>query len=152
MALETFSWDKDTGAGRPSSYSVELDDPIIRSPKGTGIQQTRPKNPIAKWIFYVGFSFLRPQCHKYVFDFYHTHRGGQLFYFQWPFSMYGAPTGFGGAPLGDPTDIWDTAIASGFGMGPIRICWFDMDRMKADRRHSAENYWSLPDILVIAER
>ena len=149
--METFSYDKETGASYPSSFSCRLIDPVVRSPKGTGIVQTRPENPIAKWQFTLNFSFVHPSEWVYVHDFWYAHRGGALFYFQWPMGLYGIPS-FGGVPLYDPTYIWDTAITTGFGEGPVKICYFDMDELGYVRKSGIENYWTLETSLIIMER
>lgn len=126
MAYDTFSWDKDAGAGNPSAFEGQRNSPIITQESEAGYFPTAPKYTRDFWIFSVSWSLVRPASYIYLMDFWHDHRGGIPFYFKQPWGLYGIPPEFYTADPGGLSP-WSSEVEPGYGDAPTYLVRFNSD-------------------------
>jgi hypothetical protein len=132
MAYDTWSWDRETGAGFPSGFEPSRVSPILTQDKEAGYTPTRPLYTKDFWVFSVEFSLIRPPSYIYMIDFFHDHRGGIPFYFLWPWGLWGIPEQFYTADPGG-IDPWSSEVEPGYGDSPTWLVRFNQDRIPIKR-------------------
>lgn len=125
MAYDTFSWDRDTGAGYPSAFEPRRQNPILTNTDGAAYDAIRPRFSRGRWLFLVSFSIIRPQGFMYLVQWHHDHVG-EAFYFQWPWQMFGTPDAFGEADPGGVSP-WASEVTPGFGDPPTHLVYMPQD-------------------------
>lgn len=141
MAYATWDWSKLTGVGATCSIETDRLSPQLSHEVQAGYLVTAPAFTKDFWIFRINFKVLRPSGYIYLIDFFHSHRGGGLFYFRLPFGLYGIPLEFYTA---DPGGIspWSSELDPGFGEAPTYLVRFTNKSLPLTRRDdTTNNYW-----------
>jgi hypothetical protein len=126
MSYDTFSWDKDVGAGNPSGFEARRQSPIVKQETEAGYTVTRAQYTRDFWLFNVTWTLLRPQGYVYLVQFFHDHRGGTPFYFQPPWGLYGIPPEYETADPGGVSP-WSSELEPGYGDSPTYLVRFNSD-------------------------
>jgi hypothetical protein len=113
---------------------------MLKQDKESGYQQTAPLFTKDCWKFSVEWGLIMPASYIYLVNFWHDHRGGQLFYFAWPWGLYGIPLEMYNA---DPSGSspWSSEVDVGFGDAPTYLVYFTQDEFPIERHMTPENYW-----------
>lgn len=144
MSYVQWEWDLSaSGSGLPNGeFTPTRHSPLVKNETDAGYRYTRAAFPKDYWTFRVGWNAISPSGYIYVMDFFHSHRGGQLFYMEWPVALYGIPYEYYFADPGG-TGIWSSETEIGYGEGPNLLVQFITEEMSASRVMGPENYWQL---------
>lgn len=145
--METWSWEQ---MGRPSGFAPVRVSPVLIQDKEAGYQVTRPKFTKDIWKFQIEYARMKPSAYIWLVNFFHLHRGGQLFYFQWPFGGFGIPEEYQEPNPGSPLPF-STEIAVGYGEGPVHIARFVSTELAVKRLRAHDNYWATTSPIEIVQ-
>lgn len=141
MAYSTWDWSKVTGVGATCSIDTERLSPALSDEVQAGYITTAPAFSKDFWLFKINFKVIRSPGYIYLVDFFHSHRGGQLFYFKLPFGLYGIPLEFYTADPGGVSP-WSSEKEIGYGEPPTYLVRFMNQSLPITRRDdTAQNYW-----------
>ncbi len=153
MSYDTFDY---SISGYPSSFSPRRISKILKQETEAGYTATSAAFTRDYWTFQVGWNAMSPNGYIYLMNFYHSHRGGSLFYFRWPTGQFGAEgstsglssdyvAGAPGAYEADPGSSYPfgSETAPGFGYSSIYLVRFDIDDMEASLINARKNLWQV---------
>jgi len=138
-------------AGYPNGAFVpSRKSPLMRNSGDAGYTQTRPMWTRDLWVFNVEYSVIMPEAYIYIVNFWHTMRGGALFYFTWPVGLYGIPPEY---YFADPGGLspWSSEEAIGYGESPEHLVRFGMDELAVSRVMATENYWATSSPIIFEQ-
>ena len=138
MAYDTWDWDQ---AGYPNrGFQPIRKSPRLMNSGDAGYAQTRPLWTRDLWTFNLEYSVVYPEGFIYIVNFWHSMRGGALFYLPWPVGLYGIPPEYYTADPGGLSP-WSSEVEPGYGEGPTHLVRFGMDDLSLSRVAAPENYW-----------
>ena len=142
--MDTWLWNlADGGSGEPNGEFTPIRySRMLTNESEAGYRYTRAAFTKDYWILKVGWNAMYPSGYIYTMDFFHAHRGGQLFYMKWPLGLYGIPYEYYFADPGG-TGVWSSETEIGYGDGPTLLVQFTTDQLSASRVMSPENYWQV---------
>ncbi len=157
MSYQTLDYSK---SGYPSSFAPKRVSHFLAQDTEAGYSQTSPSFTRDYWSFSVGWAAMSPDSYVYLMNFFHSHRGGQFFYFRWPTGIFGADGSTSGlsdtdalnAPgiyEADPGGVFpfSSEIAQGFGYSPIQLVRFDIQELEATLINARKNLWTVNVVL-----
>lgn len=147
MAYETWDWDS---IGKACDFNPKRNSPTVRSPDAAGYVKTRTMWTRDLWVFTLNYHFLGPSAYVYLVNFFHTHRGGTLFYFPWPIVLMNYPPMGGDADAGG-NQPFDSELDVGFNEGPTILGRFGMDALDCRRIPNKRNYWRTNSPIIIEQ-
>jgi len=151
MSYAAFDWTIATGAGATVSLETERLSPMLSNTVEAGYLTTAPSYTRDQWLFKVHFKILRASGYIYLNDFFHSHRGGQLFHFRIPVGLFGIPLEFYYADPGGLSP-WSSELEIGYGEAPTYLCRFLNQSLAIARREdTVQNYWHTVSPLEIRQ-
>ena len=139
MAYATWSW---TDAGLPNgAWRTKRRSIRLKNENDSGYPQTRPLYTRDLWTFELEYAVLGPAAYVYVVGFFHDHRGGDLFYLNGPWGLYGIPPEY---YVADPGGLspWSSEIEPGYGDAPTHLVRFGMDELSIERFAYVSDQWA----------
>lgn len=152
MSYVKWDWSVETGFGPPAGFEPVRRSPQSRHETDAGYFDSEPKYTRDTWLFRVSWGHIHPPCYVRLVNFWHAHRGGQLFYFTWPMGLYGLPPEF---DMADPGGVspWSSELVPGYGEAMWHLCSFKGDEFPVKRLESAiENIWATTGTIEIEQR
>jgi hypothetical protein len=141
MSYDTWDWTILTGVGATCNITTDRLSPVLSNTVEAGYLETGPKYSRDNWLFKVNFKVLRPSGYVYLVNFYHDHRGGQLFYFKLPFGLQGIPLELYSADPGGQSP-WSSEVDLGAGEAPTYLARIMNNNLPIVRRDdTVQNYW-----------
>lgn len=151
MSYTKWDWSVESGSGLPRGFEPVRRSPQRRHETDAGYFETEPKYTRDTWLFRVEWGHIYPQCYIWLVNFWHAHRGGQLFHFTWPVGLYGLPPEFDTADPGGVSP-WSSEIEPGYGEAMWHLCRFVGDDFGVRRIDSAiDNLWNTTGAIEIEQ-
>lgn len=136
------AWDWVQSSSPNGSFTATRLSPTVRSNKIAGYQQTRAQNTKDRWNWKIAWEIVSSESFQYIFDFFHAHRGGQLFYMTWLSGLFGMPDELVTATPGG-VNPFDSEVVIGYGEGPTILCRFVNDDLTMDKLKHTRSRWSV---------